>query len=378
MPFFPVENVPRLPVSLFLVYLLHTLQLSASLLYRRIVMCKKISAVAMFLFFLPALGIAQPSSGYHVVKKIAVGGEGWWDYLSCDIPAHQLFVSHGTSVVVINTDSDKVVGIIPKTEGVHGIAVAHELGRCFISNGRASTVSIVDLKTLKLIDTVAVGKNPDAILYDPYSKRVFVFTGRSNDASILDAKSGKVVSTLPLEGKPEFSVSDGNGRVYVNIEDKSEIVAIDSKEMKILSRWPIAPGEGPSGLAIDILHRRLFSVCGNKLMVVVNAENGKVVTTLPIGERVDGCAFDQARGLAFASNGEGTLTVVQEETPEKFSVLETVKTQIGGRTITVDSRTHTVYIPTAEFGPAPAPTPERPRPRPSILPNSFCILKIQK
>jgi YVTN family beta-propeller protein len=341
-------------------------------------MLKIIQNIAILFMSLSLIGIAQSSSGYHVVKKIVVGGEGGWDYISFDARSHRLFASHGTKVDVISTDSDKVVGEIPKTEGVHGIAVANEFGRCFVSNGRASTVSIVDLKTLKLIDTVSVGKNPDAILYDPFSKRVFVFNGRSNNATILDAKNGTVLSTLPLEGKPEFSATDGKGHVFVNIEDKSEIVAIDAKEMKILSRWPIKPGEEPSGLTIDVKHNRLFSVCGNKLMVVVNADNGNVITTLPIGERVDGCAFDPGTGLVFSANGEGTLTIVREESPSKFSVLETVKTQVGGRTITVDPVTHTVYIPTAEFGPAPAPTPERPRSRPVILPNTFCILKIQK
>jgi YVTN family beta-propeller protein len=327
---------------------------------------------------LSAIGIAQSSSGYHVVKKIAVGGEGGWDYITFDARSHRLFASHGTKVVVISTDSDKVVGEIPKTEGVHGIAVAHEFGRCFISNGRASTVSIVDLKTLKLMDTVSVGRNPDAILYDAFSRRVFVFNGRSNDATILDAEKGTVVSTLPLGGKPEFSATDGKGRIFVNIEDKSEIVAIDAKEMKILSRWLIKPGEEPSGLAIDVEHHRLFSVCGNKLMIVVDADNGNVIASLPIGDRVDGCAFDPGTGLAFSSNGEGTVTVVREESPLKFTVLETVATQIGARTITVDPKTHTLYLPTAEFGPAPAPTQERPHPRPAILPNTFCILKIQK
>jgi YVTN family beta-propeller protein len=341
-------------------------------------MLKIMRNIAILLIYFSAMGIAQSSSGYHVVKKIAVGGEGGWDYIAFNANSHRLFASHGTKVVVISTDSDKVIGEIPKTEGVHGIAVAHEFGRCFVSNGRASTVSIVDLKTLKLIDTVTVGKNPDAILYDPFSHRVFVFNGRSNDATILDAEKGTVVSTLPLGGKPEFSVTDGKGRIFVNIEDKSEIVAIDAKEMKILSRWPIKPGEEPSGLALDVEHNRLFSVCGNKLMVIVNAENGNIITSLPIGDRVDGCAFDPGVGLAFSSNGDGTMTVIREESPSKFFVLDTVKTQVGGRTITVDPATHTLYIPTAEFGPAPAPTPERPRPRPTILPNTFCILKIQK
>ncbi|MCX6122268.1 MAG: hypothetical protein NTX44_11730 [Ignavibacteriales bacterium] len=341
-------------------------------------MFKTIQHIAIFFMCLSVIGQAQPTTGYHVVKRITVGGEGGWDYITFHAQSHRLFASHGTKVVVISTDSDKVIGEIPKTEGVHGIAVANEFGRCFISNGRTATVSIVDLKTLKLIDTVSVGKNPDAILYDSFSRRVFVFNGRSNDATILDAKNGSVVSTLPLGGKPEFSVTDGNGRVFVNIEDKSEIVVIDAKAMKILYRWSIKPGEEPSGLAIDVKHNRLFSVCGNKLMVVVNAENGNVVTSLPIGDRVDGCAFDPGAGLVFSSNGDGTMTVIREDSPSKFSVLETVKTQIGARTITVDPKTHTLYLPAAEFGPVPAPTPDRPRSRPPILPDTFCILKIQK
>ena len=341
-------------------------------------MLKIMRNIAILVICLSTIGNAQNSPGYHLVKKIAVGGEGGWDYITFDAPSHRLFASHGTKVVVISTDSDKIVGEIPKTEGVHGIAVANEFGRCFVSNGRASTVSIVDLKTLKLLDTVSVGKNPDAILYDAFSRRVFVFNGRSNDATILDAEKGTVVSTLPLGGKPEFSVTDGKGRIFVNIEDKSEIAVIDAKELKILSRWPIKPGEEPSGLAIDVEHHRLFSVCGNKLMAVVDADNGKVIASLPIGDRVDGCAYDPGAGLAFSSNGEGTVTVVREESPDKFSVLETVATQIGARTITVDPKTHTLYLPTAEFGPAPAPTQERPHPRPVILPNTFVILKIQK
>ncbi|HVN49045.1 MAG TPA: cytochrome D1 domain-containing protein [Bacteroidota bacterium] len=337
-----------------------------------------LNKIAVSIITIAAASFAQTNSGYHMTGKISIGGEGGWDYISFDAQSHRLFASHGNHVSVISTDSDKVIGDIPKTEGVHGIAVADELGRCFISNGRTSTVSIVDLKTLQLTDTIAVGKNPDAILYDPFSKRVFVCNGRSSDVSILDAATGKVVSTLPLNGKPEFSATDGKGKVFVNIEDKSEITAIDAKEMKVLATWPIKPGEEPSGLAIDAEHERLFAVCGNKLMVVVDGENGTVLASLPIGERVDGCAFDPGTGLAFSSNGEGTVTVVREETPSKYSVLETVKTQAGARTITVDPTTHTLYLPTAEFGPAPEPTAEHPHPRPTIVPNTFVILKVQK
>jgi YVTN family beta-propeller protein len=341
-------------------------------------MLKTLYNISILLIFLATIGNAKTGSGYHLTKKIAVGGEGGWDYLTFDSRSHRLFVSHGTKVVVLNTDSDKVVGEIPKTEGVHGIALATEFGRGFVSNGRSSTVSIIDLNTLNLIDTIPVGKNPDAILYDAFSHRVFVFNGRSNDATILDAEKGTVISTLPLGGKPEFSVTDGKGRIFVNIEDKSEIAVIDAKALTILSYWPIKPGEEPSGLALDVEHHRLFSVCSNKLMVVVDANNGNVITSLPIGDRVDGCVFDPGAGLAFSSNGDGTVTIVREESPSKFSVLETITTQTGARTITVDPVTHTLYLPTAEFGPALAPTPERPRPRPTILPNTFVILKIQK
>jgi YVTN family beta-propeller protein len=325
-----------------------------------------------------AISFAQPHSGYHVTKAIAVGGEGGWDYITFDAQSHRLFASHGNRVMVASTDSDKVVGEILKTEGVHGIAVANEYNRGFISNGRASTVSIFDLKTLQVLDTASVGKNPDAILYDAFSQRVFVFNGRSEDVSVLDAKTDKVIETLPVGGKLEFAATDGKGRIFVNVEDKGEIVSIDAKEIKILSRWSLNPGEEPSGLAIDVEHHRLFSVCGNKVMVVSDYENGKVVATVPIGDRSDGCAFDPGTGLAFSSNGDGTMTVVQKDVAGTYSVLETVKTRIGARTITLDPVTHTLYLPTAEFGPTPTPTAERPHPRPVILPNTFVILKVQK
>jgi len=339
-------------------------------------MIQKLFKLVTVILFIPIVCIAQPISRYHLTSKIAIGGEGGWDCLTFDSQSHRLFISHSTKVEVVNTDSDKVIGEIPKTEGVHGIAIAHEFDRAFISNGRTSTVSIINLKTMGLIDTIPVGKNPDAILYDKFSRRVFVFNGRSNDVTVLNAEKGTVVATLPLDGKPEFPEADGNGHVFVNIEDKNEIVAIDSKTLKILSRWPIKPGEEPSGLAIDKEHHRLFSACGNKLMIVVNAENGAVISSLPIGERVDGCAFDPGLGLVFSSNGDGTVTVIHEESPSKYSVLDTVKTQLGARTIAVDTTRHILYLPTAEFGPAPAPTPEHPRPRPSILPNTFVILKV--
>jgi len=277
-------------------------------------------------------------------------------------------------VVVVDADTRAAVGDIPDTPGVHGIAIATDLGRGFVSNGRAGTTTIFDLKTLGKIGEVKTGENPDAILYDPATRRVFTFNGRGADATAIDAARGTVAGTVPLGGRPENAVTDGKGRVFVNIEDKSEIVALDSKDLQVKSRWPLKPCEEPSGLAFDSAHGRLFAVCSNKLMAVVDATSGRVVTTLPIGSGVDGAAFDAATGLAFSSNGEGTVTVVHEDSPEAFRVVETVKTQRGARTLALDPKTHRIFLSTAEFGPAPAPTAEVPRPRPSIVPGSFVVL----
>ena len=317
-------------------------------------------------------------SGYHLSRKLLIGGEGGWDYLIVDDAARRLYVSHSDRVHVLDADTLDMVGTVLKTEGIHGVAIAPEFGRGFASNGRASTVSIIDLKTLKVIKEVAVGKNPDAIRFDPYSRRVFVFNGVSHDASVIDAAKGEVIATIPLGGKPEFSVADGLGHVYANNEDTSEVMVIDSKTLKVESRWPIAPWEAPTGLAIDLMNRRLFSVTRNKFMIVLDADDGRVLASLPIGGGCDGCMFDQERKLAFASNGEGTLTIVREDSPTSFSVLDTVATQRGARTMTIDLRTHALYLPTAEYGPTPQPTAEQPRPRPPVLPNTFVILRVQK
>ncbi len=336
-------------------------------------------AAAMFAFILFRSNAgAQENAQYRVTKTIRVGGEGGWDYLTCDPAARRLYASHGMSVVVINTDSGNVIGQIPKTEGVHGVTLAKDLGRGYISNGRTNNVSVFDLLTLAVLRTIPAGTNPDAILYDPFSQRVFVFNGRSSDATVIDAKTDSVLATIALGGKPEFAVTNGAGRVFVNIEDKSEIVALDAKGLTILSRWPIKPGEEPSGLAIDVAHHLLFSVCSNKLMVVVDAESGRVITSLPIGDRTDGCAFDPGKGLVFSSNGDGTVTVIREETPTTFSVVGNVPTKVGARTIAVDQQRHILYLPTADFGPAPPATPERPRPRPVIIPDSFVILQLEQ
>jgi YVTN family beta-propeller protein len=314
-------------------------------------------------------------SGYHLLKKITLGGEGGWDYITFDSPTRRLFISRQTKVIVLDVDSEKVVGEIPNTEGVHGIALAPEFNRGFASNGRAGTVTIFDMKTLAVIDTVQAGTNPDAIVYDPASKRVFAMNGRSSNSTAIDAATGKVVGTIALSGKPEFAVSDGAGHVYVNIEDKSEMWQIDSQKLTATTHWSLAPCKEPSGLAMDLEHRRLFSGCDNKMVAVVDAGTGKVIATPEIGDGVDANGFDPGTGFVFSSNGEsGTLTVIHEDTPDKYTVVENVPTQKSARTMTLDAKTHEVFTVAAQFGPRPAATPETPRPRPPVLPNSFVVL----
>jgi DNA-binding beta-propeller fold protein YncE len=326
-----------------------------------------------------ALLVQTPPTSYHVVGRISLPGEGGWDYLSVDTAAHRLYVSRGTHIAVIDLDHDSIVGDIPNTNGVHGVAFVRDLNRGFTSNGRDTTVTIFDLKTLAQVSVVKVtGRNPDAIMYDPLSRRVFTFNGGGANATAIDPQTGTVVGTLDLGGKPEAAVADGRGHIYVNIEDKSELVAFDPKTLKVQGRWSLAPCEEPSGLAMDRKTRRLFSVCSNGLMAVVDPDRGKVVKTLPIGNGVDGAAFDATSGLAMSSNGEGSMTFVHEESPDSFRVVATVPTQRGGRTIALDERTHRLYTVAAQFGEAPAPTPERPRPRPPIIPGSVVVVVLDQ
>jgi DNA-binding beta-propeller fold protein YncE len=334
------------------------------------------SAVAVSLFTFLVFAV---DPGLHVVKTYRLGGDGGWDYLKADPESHRLFISRATHVIVMDMDSGKVVGDIPDTPGVHGIALANELGRGFTSNGREGTVTIFDLKTLAPIGKIkAVGENPDSILFDPATKRVFTFNGRSHDSTAIDAATGNIVGKIALGGKPEFAVSTGNGEVFANLEDKSELLRLDPKNLKVQNRWPLAPCQEPSGLAMDMKNRRLFAGCDNKMMAVVNADTGKVITTLPIGGGVDANGFDPDNGLAFASCGDGVLTVVNEETPDKFSVAQNVTTERGARTMTIDAKTHQIFLVTAKFGPPPAATPDQPRPRPTILPDTFEVLVVGK
>jgi DNA-binding beta-propeller fold protein YncE len=313
-------------------------------------------------------------SGYHLLKTIKLGGEGFWDYLAFDSPTHRLFISRGAKVVVLDVDSEKVLGEIPDTTGVHGIALAPDLGDGFTSNGGAGTVTIFDLKTLQVVGHVQAGTNPDAIVYDPATKRVFTMNGRSNDATAIDAQKATVAGTIALGGKPEFAVADGVGHIYVNLEDKSEELQIDSRNLVITARWPMAPCVSPSGLAIDAVHRRLFAGCHNKMMAVIDADTGKVIANPAIGLGVDANQFDPGTGFAFSSNGAGSLTVIHEDSPDSYSVVEDVPTQAGARTMALDLKTHEVFLVTADFAPPPAPTPDNPHPRGGMAPDSFVVL----
>ena len=327
--------------------------------------------------FLAAMAVAAAASGYHVVKTYKVGGDGGWDYLTADASARRVYISRGTHVMVIDADSGKSVGDIADTQGVHGIALAPELGRGFTSNGREGTVSIFDIKTLATSSKVKVGDNPDAILYDPATKRVFTFNGRSQDSTAIDGATGKVLGTIKLDGKPEFAASDAKGMIYVNIEDKSELTAIDPNKLEVKAKWPLAPCEGPSGLSIDRKHHRLFVGCDNKMMAIVDADSGKVLATPAIGDGVDATTFDDETGLAFASCGQdAVLTVVKEEAGKW--VAENVPTKKGARTLALDSKTHNIFTVTADFGPRPAATTDNLRPRPPMLPDSFVVLVVGK
>jgi DNA-binding beta-propeller fold protein YncE len=329
------------------------------------------------LLALAVSGASAAGPGYHLIKTYKLGGAGGWDYLTFDNSTHRLYISRSTRVMVIDADSGKQVGEIADTPGVHGIALAPEFGRGFTSNGREGTVSIFDMKTLKTLNKVKVGENPDAILYDPATKRVFTFNGRSHDSTAIDAEKGTVVGTIKLEGKPEFAVSDGNGELFVNIEDKSLLDALDPRKLAVKASWPLAPCEEPTGLALDRKNRRLFSGC-DKRMAIVNADSGKLVNTLPICDGVDGTAYDDGTKLAFASCHDGKLTVIREESPDKFSVAETASTQPGARTLTLDPETHSIYTVTAKFGDRPAATADNPHPRPTVEPDTFVVLVMGK
>jgi DNA-binding beta-propeller fold protein YncE len=326
-----------------------------------------VASAAVFPLIAPSV---HGDSPYHFIKEIPVGGEGGWDLLSVDEANRRLYVSHATKVVVIDLDKDAVVGEIPDTPGVHGIALAPTLGRAFVSNGRESKASVVDISTLATAMKVDTGPNPDTALYEPEQQEVYMFNGRGKSATVFAAETGNVITTIELPGKPEFAVCDAKaGRIYDNIEDKSEVVAIDAKTHQVVDTWPIAPGEEPSGMAFDEAHHRLFLGCGNKMMVMIDSENGKVIANVPIGGGVDANAFDPGTQLAFSSNGEGNVTIAHEDSPDTLSVVQTLETERGARTMTIDPQTHKIYLPSAKYEPA-----EAGQRRPKIIPDSFKVL----
>jgi len=318
-----------------------------------------------------AATVFAAATGYHIIGEITIGGEGGWDYLTVDSAARRLYVSHATHVVVVDLDSNKVVGDIPDTPGVHGIAIAAELNKGFISNGRGNNVTVFDLKTLKATGTVPTGENPDNVTYDKGSSRVFAFNGRSKSATVIDAKTDKVAATIQLPGKPEFAISDGKGHIYNNLEDTSQVIEIDAAKAAITKKISLAPCDGPSGMAYDAKDRRLFSVCSNRVMAITDPDAGKVVASPAIGAGADGVAFDSAAGYAMSSNGDGTLTIVAQNAG-KWDVLENIATERGARTISVDEKTHKVYLPTAKTAPSASGG------RTTFLPNTFKVVMVGK
>jgi len=334
-----------------------------------------LAVTSVFGFSVKAFAPAQ----YELKQKYVIGGDGGWDYLTYDPAGKRLFISRGTRVQVVDPAKGTVLAEIPDTNGVHGIALAGDLGKGFTSNGRDNSVTVFDLKTLKATSVIKLdgGQNPDAIVYDPVSKHVFTFNGRTSNATSIDAEKGTVIGNIPLDGRPEFAAVDGKGKVYVNIEDKSELSAIDAKTGGVANTWPLTGCEEPSGLAMDQKHRRLFSGCHNKVMAVTDADTGKVIATVPIGQGVDANGFDPGTDLAFSSNGDGTLTVVHEDSPDKYTVVQNAQTQRGARTMALDTNNHAVYLVTAEIEEKP-PAEGQTRPQRTMKPGSFTLLVMEK
>ena len=337
---------------------------------------RRIFFAGALLGLLCGVTMAQAPS-FHIEQTWHIGGDGGWDYLTSDPGAHRLYIARGNRVQVVDTSSGKLIAEIGGLQGVHGVALDSGGKYGYISDGKAGMVRVFDRATLKVTDSIVAEKNPDAILFDPATKRVFAFNGRSNSATALDTRSNRMLATIPLPGKPEFAQADGAGNIYVNLEDKNQIERIDSKSLKTTATWPIAPCNSPSGLAIDRANHRLFSVCDNQKMVVLDSRNGHVVATPAIGSGPDSTRYDAARKLAFSPNGkDGTLTVVRQESADKYTLVQTVATQAGARTMALNRTTGTIYLVTAKFGPRPAATAENPHPRPAILPDSFVVLVV--
>ena len=318
---------------------------------------------------------ALADEAYKFLNEIPIGGEGGWDILTIDSSANRLYLSRATKVVIVDLNKNNVVGEIADTPGVHAFVAVAEVGRGFSSNGKESKTSVVDLATLKTVSKMDTGQNPDAIVYEPHHREIYVFNHTGNSATVIDAKSATITATIQLGGSPEFAAVDKKtGRVYCNIEDKSEVAVIDTTKHEVVARWPITPGEEPSGIALDAAHHRLFAGCHNKMMIMLDTGTGKVVGNVSIGAGVDGCAFDDSTQLAFASCGDGTTTIVKEEPPDKLTVLQTLKTERGARTMALDPKSHRIYLPSAQFQSPPSPSPGMSPARPTVVPNTLKLL----
>ncbi len=326
---------------------------------------------------LAALALPAAAQSYHVTATWKLGGDGGWDYISLDTVQHRLFVGRQDRIMVVSEATGALLGEIPGFVRAHGVAFAYAAGHGFATSGGDSAVRMFDLNTLQILKKTPAANDDDGILFDPATGRIFTMNGDAGSASALDATTGDLIRNVDLGGKPEFGVSAGDGKLYINLEDKSEVVEVDARELKVLRHWSIAPCENPSGLAIDREHHRLFSGCRNGMMGVSDAAAGRLVTTVPIGRGVDANRFDPGTQLAFASNGDGTLTVVHEDTPDRYTVVSNATTQRGARTMEIDLQSHKVFTVTAEFGPAPAPTAAMPRPRPTIVPGSFTLFVLE-
>jgi YVTN family beta-propeller protein len=336
-------------------------------------------AICGAILLISVLALAIPvKSGYHLLKKYdlgaAPGGKEYWDYITFDASTRRLYISHNTEVKVVDADSGSVVGSVPDLKKVHGIAVVTDLGHGFISDGGADEVVVFDLKSLKVTGHVKTGGNPDCIIYDPTSKHVFTMNGKSNDSSVIDPVNSTVVATIPMGGRPEYAVADGKGIIYDNIADKNEVVALDSRANTIKHRWPIAPAEHATSLDMDAQHHRLFIGGRNKLLAIMDTDNGKVIQTFPIGAGVDTNIYDPETGLLFIAVREGTLHIFHEDTPDKFSLIESLQTEFGARNMALDPKTHRLFIDTSDFSPAPEPTADQPHPQPVATPGTFRLL----
>ena len=323
-----------------------------------------------------ATSVPAAAQSYHLTKTFTLGGDGGWDYVALDTAGHRLFVARQTRVMVIDPATGKLLAEIPGLNRAHGVAFSYATGKGFATSGGDSSVVVFDLKTLQVLGRTTAAVDADAVLFDPATKHIFTFNGDAGSSSVIDAASGQRIGTIDLGGKPEFGVTTGDGKLYVNIEDSSAVAEIDPVGMKVTRHWKLAPCESPTGLAIDRAHGILFSGCRNGVMAISDAKAGRLITTVPIGQGVDAARFDPGPQLAFASNGDGTITVIHEDAPDKFTVVGTVQTKRGARTMELDLNTHRIFTVSADFGPPPAATADRPRPRPPVLPGTFALLEL--